>query len=83
MNRVRRAMVMAEGQLITPADLGFESCATGNSRMSLAQVRVEAEKRAIRSALLCSRGNVTRTARHLGISRATLYRLMQRYGIAA
>ncbi len=83
MNRVRRAMVMAEGPLITPGDLGFDACATESNLLTLAQIRMAAEKRAIGSALTCARGNATQAARNLGISRATLYRLMGKYGIEA
>ncbi|WP_241546750.1 sigma 54-interacting transcriptional regulator [Thiohalobacter thiocyanaticus] len=80
-NRVRRAMVMAEGRLITPRDLGLDQ-RNGRRRMpSLQQVRAEADSQAIRASLRLARNNFSQAARSLGISRVTLYRLMEKHRI--
>jgi DNA-binding NtrC family response regulator len=79
-NRVRRAIVMTEGRVISPADLELEEHAE-RPVATLVDVREEAERRAICDALLRHRNRLTLVARDLGISRATLYRLMQNHGI--
>lgn len=49
---------------------------------SLDSVRREAEETLLRRALAGHRHNITRTAEHLGVSRVTLYRLLEKHGIA-
>ena len=80
-NAVRRAVVMAQGRLVTAADLGLDGAAPGTMANALEQVRDEAERLAIESILLRSGRNVARSARELGVSRMTLYRLMAKHGI--
>ncbi|MCZ0927605.1 sigma-54 dependent transcriptional regulator [Halomonas janggokensis] len=82
-NRVRRSMVMCEQRLITPADMGLER-RHGLSRGidTLQQVRDAAELEAIRSALARNKHNVLRASLELGVSRVTLYRLIEKHGIA-
>ncbi|QYF92127.1 sigma-54 dependent transcriptional regulator [Massilia sp. PAMC28688] len=80
-NRVRRAMVLAEGRLITPQDLGFKPPRLPNGD-ALGDTRVRAERQAICATLEQARYNVSQAARELGISRMTLYRLIAKHGIA-
>lgn len=80
-NRIRRAMVMSEDRLITPTDLGLERRKSRRHLMSLAEARANAERDAVMYALKHSRNNVTQAAQHLGVSRVTLYRLMEKMGI--
>ena len=79
-NRVRRAIVMAEGKLISAQDLGLTQF-TAQETMTLAQARDDAEKRAIEAALLRHRNRLNEAAMDLGISRVTLYRLMGAHGL--
>lgn len=81
MNRVRRALVMADGRLITPADLGLERRTAPRSREALDDARTNAERSAIYVSLHRSGKNITHAARDLGVSRMTLYRLMEKYEI--
>lgn len=81
-NRVRRAMVLAEGRLITPADLGLDQPHT-IVPAGLDESRLRAERDAILASLARSGGNVTHAARELAVSRMTLYRQMAKHGIAA
>ncbi len=81
-NRVRRALVLAEGRLIVPADLGLDSPAAPIAA-GLGESRQRAEREAIVASLARSGGNVTRAARELAISRMTLYRQMAKHGIAS
>jgi DNA-binding NtrC family response regulator len=80
-NRVRRALVMAEGRLITARDLELEHSDT-TMPMSVAVARQATERQAIEQALLRNRGRLTNAARELGVSRETLYRWMDTHGIA-
>lgn len=81
-NRVQRAVVMSERRLISPADLGLgdpcEAVAVG-----LDAARLLAEREAITLTLGRLDHNVTRAARELGVSRMTLYRLMDKHGLQA
>jgi DNA-binding NtrC family response regulator len=127
LNRIRRAMVMADGRLISPADLGLgdigdampgasrtgagagidaaagasvaapagtgtganavagsiASGQPGPGGESLAQSRLRAERIAIGHCLERNARNVSRAARELGVSRMTLYRLLDKHGIAS
>ncbi len=80
-NRVRRAMVMSEARLISPQDLGLERRAEGRANEALDDARIRAERGAISVSLQRSGKNITRAARELGVSRMTLYRLMEKHGI--
>ena len=80
-NRIRRAIVMCEGRLIGPDDLGLnvvEFYGGGRVR-SLEDARIDAEKEAIVSALRSCKQNMTRAAKVLGVSRVTLYRLVEKH----
>jgi two-component system NtrC family response regulator len=78
-NRVKRAVVMAEGPRIQPADLELEDARLEGR--ALREVRAELERDTIQRALARHKGNLTRTAAELGVSRPTLYGLIERLGI--
>ena len=80
-NRVQRATVMAEGRFIQPEDLGFEREDANLQTMSLEDARAAAESMMIRRALSQSRNQISRAASLLGVSRVTLYRLIEKYNI--
>jgi DNA-binding NtrC family response regulator len=86
-NHIRRAMVMSEGHLMTPSDLGLQMPKETNglnglqNGEALVDARIRAERDAIHSCLQESGSNVSRAARDLGVSRMTLYRLMEKHGI--
>ncbi|HEX5344827.1 MAG TPA: sigma-54 dependent transcriptional regulator, partial [Duganella sp.] len=83
-NRVRRAMVMAEGRLIQPQDLGLgAAAATAAAPVQLDDARIRAERDAIDASLLRAGRNITLAARDLGVSRMTLYRLLAKHGMSA
>jgi DNA-binding NtrC family response regulator len=80
LNHVRRAIVMAEGRLINAEDLGLPGSAD-QQVLTLAEVRMEAERNAIEDALRRHGYKMSDAAHELGVSRATLYRLMRAAGL--
>ena len=74
-NCVRRAVVMSEGRFITASDLGLPETDHGPA-VTLAEIRAKAEKDAVEQALQRHGYKLSEAAAQLGISRATLYRLM-------
>jgi two-component system NtrC family response regulator len=81
-NCVKRAVIMAEGNMIGSEDLGLPGTTTGKSMpVSLREVREEAEGQAVRRALLLCDQKVAQAADMLGVSRPTLYDLMEKYGL--
>ena len=81
-NRVRCAMVMCEHQLIRPQDLGLNYEGTPMAiAQSLADARDDAERGAVIAAIEHSRHNLSEAARSLGVSRVTLYRLLEKHAI--
>ncbi|GJJ01396.1 sigma-54-dependent Fis family transcriptional regulator [Duganella rhizosphaerae] len=83
LNRVRRAMVMAEGRLILPHDLGLDVEPASRIAAPLDDARIRAERDAIDASLQRAGRNITLAARDLGVSRMTLYRLLAKHGIEA
>ena len=79
-NKIRGAIIMAEGKQITAADLGLSEDAPAED-LNLREVRRNAEVAAIRRALAHASGNISKTAKMLGITRPTLYDLLDKYGI--
>jgi two-component system NtrC family response regulator len=80
-NKVKSALIMAEGALITAEDLGLKEASANESFFNLKEVRTRAERQAIHQALSISDGNISRTAELLGVSRPTLYDLMEKFGM--
>ena len=78
-NKIKSAVIMAEGKFVTAADLGLSVKETTD--FNLRAVRQNAETRAIRAALIRASDNVSKTAELLGVTRPTLYDLMQKYHI--
>jgi two-component system NtrC family response regulator len=81
-NRVKRAVIMADGRQVTAADLDLASPETTGA-INLRQVREAADRSAIRHALARADGNISATAKLLGISRPTLYDLLKSYDLHA
>jgi len=81
-NRVKRAVIMADGAQITGADLELAESAPGADELDLRTARNRAERTVIQRALAQSNGNLSIAAKLLGISRPTLYSLLENLGIA-
>ena len=78
-NRVKRAVIMADGRLVNADDLDLTEADDGGDMLNLKQAREAADRRMIRHALARTEGNISGTARLLGISRPTLYDLLKQY----
>lgn len=83
-NRVKRAVIMAEGKLVGAEDLDLAGGdAEAGEALNLKAAREQADRRMIRQALARCEGNISNTAKLLGISRPTLYDLLKSYDIHA
>jgi two-component system NtrC family response regulator len=81
-NRIKRAVILADGKLVSAADLDLDTGAEAEETIaSLRAAREAADQQAIRRAMARSDGNVSSAARILGISRPTLYDLMKTYNL--
>ncbi len=78
-NRVERALVMCEKRVICPLDLQLEPAPQTEEQPTLAEVRAQAEQQAMQSALNATGNNIVAAARQLGVSRVTLYRMLDKY----
>lgn len=81
-NRIQRAAIMAENGRITPKDLALLSTPSEYEGQSLGKAREAVERQLIEAALTRCKGNLTRAAAELGISRPSLYELIDKLGIA-
>ncbi len=77
-NRVNAAAIMAEGKLVTAEDLALEKPADGADILPLREVRQRAERDAVRRAMALTGGNVSKAAELLGVTRPTLYDIIER-----
>ncbi len=83
-NRVKRAVIMADGKLVGAVDLDLSMRADELAlSLNLKSAREQADRKAIRHALARSEGNISSTAKLLGISRPTLYDLLKQYDLHA
>jgi two-component system NtrC family response regulator len=80
-NRVKRAVIMADGKHVSAADLDLDGAEQDALPINLKAARETADRKAIRHALARAEGNISGTARLLGISRPTLYDLMKAYDL--
>lgn len=82
-NRIKRAVIMADGKLVTAADLDLAPRDDEEGDViNLKAVRDAADKKAIRRAIARTEGNISNAAKLLGISRPTLYDLMKQHDLS-
>jgi len=80
-NRVHRAVIMSDSKLITAADLGLEIFVQESHSVTLEAARASFERDIIESSLRANGNNVSKAAQQLGISRVTLYRVINKLNI--
>jgi len=77
-------VIMADGKLIGAGDLDLEGAEEDEAQpLNLKSAREQADRKVIRHALARSEGNISNTAKLLGISRPTLYDLLKQYDLHA
>ena len=81
-NKVKRAVILAEGKRITAGDLGFTEHHESRS-LNLREAREQVERKLIERALAINENNVSHAAEVLGISRPSLYKLLKKLRMAA
>ena len=77
-NRIKRAVIMAEGKFVTADDLEFGED-DDELLLNLKAAREVADRKAIKRAISQTEGNISNAAKLLGISRPTLYDLLKQY----
>jgi len=80
-NRVKRAAIMADGYHVELADLDLPGTVAEGEPLNLREAREHAERRAILRALALSQDRVSVAAELLGVSRPTLYGLIEKYAL--
>jgi two-component system NtrC family response regulator len=80
-NRLKRAVVMAERRLIDAPDLELAAAAEALPDLDLRSARLRAERSVLQQSLARSNNTLTMAARLLGVSRPTLYGLMEAHGL--
>lgn len=81
-NRIKRAVIMADGKMIEPQDLEL-TANLDHVFKTLKEIRETAEANAIQEALAISEGQIGKASEMLGVSRPTVYHLLKKYNIEA
>jgi two-component system NtrC family response regulator len=82
-NRLKRAVIMADGRTVGADDLDLPGTAAEPVAINLRAAREVADRRAIRQAMVRTENNISGAAKLLGISRPTLYDLLKQYRLQA
>jgi two-component system NtrC family response regulator len=82
-HRIKRAGIMAKGRSITPSDLELPGEAAAEPILSLKAARNEVERRLLVDALQRHRGNISRAAKAVQVSRPAFHELLAKHGIRA
>ncbi|NVJ67854.1 MAG: PEP-CTERM-box response regulator transcription factor [Gammaproteobacteria bacterium] len=80
-NKIKAAVVMSDSNKIGASELQIEQSQLDEMPLNLRQVREVAESRAIQRAIVLSNGNISKASKLLGVTRPTLYSLMDKYGV--
>ena len=81
-NCIRRAVIMAEGRRVTARDLELNSSGVGPNVVTLKDAREEVERKMLQQALKKHGGKIAPAAAELGLSRPTIYELMEKLGVS-
>lgn len=80
-NKIRRAMALSEGDMITPADIGLEEYKEKAQSDDLKKTKEKVEVKFITEAIVKYKGNLSKASEELGMTRQTLYHLIKKYNI--
>lgn len=79
---IERSIILSESDVLQPSDFFFTSPETKEEKFIFDTYNLEqVEKAVIRKALDENDGNVTKAAKELGLTRTSLYRRMEKYGL--
>ena len=81
MNCIRHAVVGSDNNLLSLADLGLERRYKDRLLQTLVEARAISDQELIQNSLRHTSNNISHTAKTLGISRVSLYRLMNKYNM--
>jgi two-component system, NtrC family, response regulator len=82
-NRIKSAVIMADSAVVSASDLGLADPGDNPEHLNLRAARQRAEVQAVRQALAVARANLSHAAQLLGVTRPTLYDLLEKYRIDA
>ena len=82
-NRITRAVILCDGKLIGPGDLGLNGEGNAQAAGTLEEARASFDRNILEISLRNNGNNVSRAARQLGVSRVTFYRMMNKHNIGA
>jgi two-component system NtrC family response regulator len=82
-NKIKAAVLLAEGHVVGLSDLGLPGSNEPAAPQTLRDARNRAEREAIARALAVSSGNISRAADLLGVTRPTLYDLLDKHQVTA
>ena len=80
-NKIKRAIIMLDGNQVTAEDLELEDIESDSMPFNLREVREAAEKKAVLRAMNHVNGNIAKAAELLGVSRPTLYDIIKKLNI--
>ena len=80
---MQRAVIMAPARSIEPADLELADTASDTRLPTLRESRSENERKLVIDSLARNRGNISRAAQAVGVSRPTFHEMLSRHGIDA
>ncbi|MEC9376166.1 MAG: PEP-CTERM-box response regulator transcription factor [Pseudomonadota bacterium] len=80
-NKIKGAIILAEGKYVDASDMGLEKVDAISFSLNLRETRRSAESEAIQSALIHASGNISKASKLLGVTRPTLYDLIEKYEI--
>ncbi|NCP11991.1 MAG: PEP-CTERM-box response regulator transcription factor [Sphingomonadales bacterium] len=80
-NRIKRAVIMADGKYVSAEDLDMDDDDEAGAVINLKAAREASDRAMIRRAIARCDGNISASAKLLGISRPTLYDLIKQYGM--
>ena len=79
---IERSIILSDSDILQPSDFFFTSPDTQEEKFIFDTYNLEeVEKAVIRKALDENDGNITKAAKELGLTRASLYRRMEKYGL--
>ncbi|TKB49272.1 sigma-54-dependent Fis family transcriptional regulator [Ferrimonas sediminicola] len=82
-NRIQRALVMCEQRTLGPQDLNLQVAEDSKPLKTLADARAETDLKVLLAALNSNGNNIVKASRELGVSRVTLYRMLDKYNLSA